>query len=69
MSRSGEILILAGLFLSAAQPAWAGHMVRSEVPGELVVCFESDADQVNLNEVAARWNLETAHRAFVVQSS
>jgi|CXWL01.1.fsa_nt_gi subtilisin family serine protease len=69
MNKTVFVITLAGLLLSTGLEARGGQMVRSEVPGELVVCFESDADQVSVNEVAARWRLETVDRGFAVQSS
>jgi len=52
------VLLLPLLAISPPAAAQLSESDRIEIPGQLVVCFETGTDQVDLDAIASEWNLE-----------
>jgi subtilisin family serine protease len=60
---------LVALVPSLTEDAVRDPVKRSEIKGEMVVCFESQARQIDLAAVIASWNLKAVDADFAVTRS
>ncbi|MFT5051970.1 MAG: subtilisin family serine protease [Chlamydiales bacterium] len=61
MIRSVFACVLATVALTSSAGAQVGESSRVEMPGEMVVSFETDGAQVDLEAVIAAWGLQTVN--------
>lgn len=69
MNKMFSALVLAGIAIAPAMRVQADPVRRSAIPGEIVVCFDSDTDRVDLNATIGAWNLPAIDGDFVVEAS
>jgi len=69
MMKSVYACLLAGLTLTSNARAQIGEESRVEMPGEMVVCFESESTQVDLEAAIAAWGLQASSGTFRVEDA